>query len=101
LGLLCLSALSESETTAYDVMALVHKRFGVLLSPGTVYPEIAYLEKARLIRGVSLGRKKTYTLTDKGKDALQSWVNELNDILCDLRSFLISSCKKELSVSLA
>jgi len=100
LDLLCLSALNEREMTAYEVMALIYKKFGVLLSPGTIYPRIAYLEKIGLIRTVGLGRKKTYTLTDKGKDALQSWLKELDEMLFDLRSFLRVFTKKELSTNL-
>ncbi|MCP8322324.1 MAG: PadR family transcriptional regulator [archaeon] len=100
LDLLCLSALSEREMTVYEVMALIYKKFGVLLSPGTIYPRIAYLEKSGLILTVGLGRKKTYTLTDKGKDALQSWLKELDEMLFDLRSFLRVFTKKELSTNL-
>ena len=83
-----MSALSEREMTAYEVIALVHNKFGVLLSPGTIYPRFAYLEKVGLIRAISLGRKKTYTLTDKGKDALQFWLSEFDEMLFNLRSFL-------------
>ncbi|MCP8314641.1 MAG: PadR family transcriptional regulator [archaeon] len=100
LDLLCLSALGEREMTAYEVMALIYKKFDVLLSPGTIYPRIAYLEKVGLIRAISLGRKKTYTLTDKGKDSLQFWLKEFDEILFGLRSFLRVFTKKELSANL-
>jgi len=39
---------------------------GSKLTPGTIYPTMKYLRKHKLVKRKKDGRKKMYTLTDKG-----------------------------------
>jgi DNA-binding PadR family transcriptional regulator len=55
--------------TGYDVIDVVNKKFGDMLSPGTVYSTIYSIERKGFIKGDSNGRKTVYELTEAGKEA--------------------------------
>ena len=61
----------ESLISSYDFMLSIHKKFAILLSPGTAYTTIYSLERKGLIEGAKNSRKTIYILTDKGEKALQ------------------------------
>jgi DNA-binding PadR family transcriptional regulator len=56
--------------TGYDVIDFVNKKFGDMLSPGTVYSTIYSIERKGFIKGDSNGRKTVYKLTSIGNDVL-------------------------------
>jgi DNA-binding PadR family transcriptional regulator len=62
----------ESAISGYDLITFIHRRLGVSVSSGTVYSTLYSLERAGLIKGSLDNRKRIYTLTDKGKEALQT-----------------------------
>ena len=41
---------------------------GSKLTPGTIYPTLKFLRKHKLVTRKKQGRKKNYTLTEKGKE---------------------------------
>ncbi|KPV61918.1 MAG: Transcriptional regulator PadR-like family protein [Candidatus Bathyarchaeota archaeon BA2] len=83
LDVLILGSLNESASPmgGYDVISLVRKRFGVLLSSGTVYGLIYAMEREGLIRGMLERRKRVYKLTEKGKEIIQSVQQRKNEII--------------------
>jgi DNA-binding PadR family transcriptional regulator len=58
-------------TGCYDLIISIHKKFAVLVSPGTVYSTVYSLERKGLIGGAQSYRKTVYMLTDKGKEILE------------------------------
>jgi len=55
----------------YDVIELVNKKFGTLLSSGTVYSVLYSMEREGLIVSGS-ERRKVYLLSDKGKETIKA-----------------------------
>lgn len=61
---------------AYTFMSWIHEKYNIILSSGSVYTRIYNLERRGLVKGELDERKRTYTLTTKGKE-------DLNAILSD------------------
>lgn len=83
LDVLILLELENSKRAmgGYDVIALVHKKFDIHLSPGTVYSCVYFLERNGLIKGDRFKRKKVYVLTEKGEETIKTILNLKNKIL--------------------
>ena len=58
---------TSNHLSGYDVMELVNTKFGILISPGTIYSLLYSLERKGLIEGSINNEKRTYVLTDKGR----------------------------------
>ena len=71
MDMLILSELQQKPLSGYDIISLVHKRFNVLVSSGTVYFLLYSLERKGLVTADVDSRKRVYTLTDKGTQTLQ------------------------------
>ena len=72
LDVIVLTKLRESEALGgYDVVKLVNKKFGILVSTGSAYAVLYSLERDGLIKGRS-SRKRVYTLTDKGEEKIKT-----------------------------
>ncbi|MCP8315240.1 MAG: PadR family transcriptional regulator [archaeon] len=72
LEVLILTTLREKEMSGYDLIGFIYKTFEVLLSPGTLYPNLNSLEQLGLIEARNCGRKKVYKLTSKGDSLCHS-----------------------------
>jgi DNA-binding PadR family transcriptional regulator len=72
MDILVLKEIEEHQLSGYDVIGLVHRRFGALLSSGTVYSMLYSLEREGLIQGVPDQRKRVYVLTEKGKQNIEA-----------------------------
>ena len=72
LDVLILLKLRNASLSGYDIISYIHKQFNILISSGTVYSWLYRLERDRLINGQSNSRKKTYTLTDKGRKTVKT-----------------------------
>jgi len=70
LDVLVLSILSRGPLHGYGIIADIHRNFGVLLSPGTLYPLLYSLEKELLIDVEKVERRKVYHLTGVGRRRL-------------------------------
>ncbi|MFQ6068368.1 MAG: PadR family transcriptional regulator [Candidatus Bathyarchaeia archaeon] len=86
LDILILVELKKGCISGYDVLSRIHKKYGVLMSSGTVYSMLYSLERNGLIRGTWNQRKRVYTLTEKGKQDMQI-VTKANK---EIQSFLIN-----------
>lgn len=62
----------DEPMSGYDVITFIHKKFGILVSSGTVYSHLYSLERDGLIKGRSSQRKRVYTLTDKGEKKIKA-----------------------------
>jgi len=65
--ILILAELRKGSLSGYDIIGLLHKRFGILMSSGTVYSLLYSMERDGLIKGVWNQRKRVYILTEKGE----------------------------------
>ena len=70
-----LRILHEKETHAYMLRSEIKKRFG--FTPGTVtaYRVIYYLVSKGLVSKRAEGRRKVYSITERGKEELKKAVN--------------------------
>jgi DNA-binding PadR family transcriptional regulator len=71
MDILILTEIENSPLSGYDVIAHIHKRFGILVSSGTVYSLLYSLEREGLIKGVWNQRKRVYELTEKGEQNIK------------------------------
>jgi DNA-binding PadR family transcriptional regulator len=67
LDVIVLAMLNGESVHGYKIIADLHKTFGVLLSPGTLYPLLYQLESEKLIDVKEVKRKKLYKLTPLGR----------------------------------
>ena len=72
MDVLILAELQDKPLSGYDIIGLVHKRFNVLVSSGTVYSLLYSLERKGLVAADLENRKRVYNLTDKGKQTLET-----------------------------
>jgi DNA-binding PadR family transcriptional regulator len=93
MDVLILSELQQKPLSGYDIISLIHKRFNVLVSSGTVYSLLYSLERKGLVTADVDSRKRIYTLTDKGEQTLQI-VDKANGELNGLVQNLITPNKQ-------
>ena len=92
MDMLILAELQEKPLSGYDIISLIHKRFNVLVSSGTVYSLLYSLERKGLVIADVDQRKRVYTLTAKGEQTLET-VEKANDEINGLVQNLISGNK--------
>jgi DNA-binding PadR family transcriptional regulator len=92
MDLLVLAELQEKPLSGYDIIALIHKRFNVLVSSGTVYSLLYSLERKGLVTADMDQRKRVYTLTAKGEQTLET-VRRANGEINGLVQNLISGTR--------
>ena len=90
MDLLILAELQQKPLSGYDIIGLVHRRFNVLVSSGTVYSMLYSLERKGLVTADMDNRKRVYTLTSKGEQTLET-VGRANREINGLVQNLISS----------
>jgi len=81
LDVVILMELSKHSMSGYDVISFVHNKFHMLLSSGTVYSNLYFLEKNGLIRSEQARRKRIYMLTEQGKETAKAFLNSKDKIL--------------------
>jgi len=59
----------------YDIIAFLNREFGMLVSSGTVYANLYSMERNGLIKAKESENRRSYVLTDKGKQTIQSLKN--------------------------
>ncbi len=72
LDLVVLAILNGQPMYGYKIMADIHKEFGVLLSPGSLYPLLHLLEEKKLVESHVEGGKKVYEATNEGRKGFQN-----------------------------
>jgi DNA-binding PadR family transcriptional regulator len=73
MDLLILSILDHDggEISGYDIIKYFHSKFGLLMSPGTVYSCMHSMEREDLLKGKNNGKKRVYTLTQHGRETVR------------------------------
>jgi DNA-binding PadR family transcriptional regulator len=66
--------------SGYDVISFVHKKFGILLSSGTVYSVLYSIERNGLVRGMRSQHRRIYKLTNKGERMIKTVLNLIGEI---------------------
>ena len=92
MDMLILGELQDKQLSGYDIIGLIHKRFNILVSSGTVYSLLYSLERDGLVVADPENRKRVYVLTDKGKRTLET-VGRANVEINGLVQNLLSSHK--------
>jgi DNA-binding PadR family transcriptional regulator len=63
-----LEALLEGPRHGYDIMLIIESKRGMRPSPGSVYPALQMLEDGDFVRSSERDGKRTYEITDKGRE---------------------------------
>jgi DNA-binding PadR family transcriptional regulator len=63
---------NSSSLGGYDITEFIYKKFGVLISPGTVYAVLYSMERRGLIKGERTEGKRIYVLTGQGAGAVNA-----------------------------
>lgn len=72
--------MDDDPMSGYDVISFVHKKFGILLSSGTVYSVLYSIERNGLVRGIQSQKRRVYKLTDKGERMIKTMFNLIEEI---------------------
>ena len=82
LRLYLLKLLDEAPRHGYEVIRLLQDRFlGVYSpSPGTIYPRLARLEEEGLVTHDDADGKKTYRITEKGREEIRARMDDLAEL---------------------
>jgi DNA-binding PadR family transcriptional regulator len=65
-----LECLLQGPRHGYDIMLEIESKTGMRPSPGSIYPALQMLEDGDYIRGQERDGKRTYEITDKGRELL-------------------------------
>jgi len=76
-----LSKLSERPLGGYDLIKFFHKKYKVLISPGTMYSCLYAMERNNLIENDCKEEKRLYRITAKGKQSLEEFRKEKQRIM--------------------
>jgi len=71
LDIVVLAMLNGEPMYGYKIIAAIHKEFEILLSPGSLYPLLHYLEDNKLIEPSFNKGKIVYQVTPKGKEKFE------------------------------
>jgi len=88
LDVIVLTLLLESPTHGYKLIADIHTLFGVLLSPGSLYPFLYSLEKEQLVKAQKEGKRKRYALTSEGRMRMTTMRSFYNTHVERIQKFL-------------
>ena len=72
LDIVVLAMLNGEPLYGYKIIATIHRKFGILLSPGSLYPVLHTLEDNKLIESNFQGGKIVYLVTPKGEQRFQN-----------------------------
>ena len=75
--------------SGYDLLKYFNNKFGIMLSPGTVYSTMNSMERDGLMTSELLLRKRLYKLTDKGKRVLDDTLDEVECLHEFIQSLLV------------
>lgn len=80
LDIVILMELRKRSISGPDVISFIHGKFHMLLSSGTIYANLYFLERNGLIEGEQNQRKRVYRLTKKGKETVRALLTSKNKI---------------------
>lgn len=79
---------NSSPLSGYDIIEFTYKKFGILISPGTIYAVLYSMERKELIKGELTQGKRTYVLTGQGRDAISAILKLQEEIQGFMRTIL-------------
>lgn len=88
MDILILKEMTNSPLSGYDIISLIHKRYGILMSSGSIYSLLYSLERNGLIKSLQNPRKRVYKLTEKGEQNLKDIAKANEEIQSFLRNML-------------
>ena len=89
LSFIILWLISKKKMSGAEITQELEKRRGHRPSPGTVYPVLKYLTEKNLLK---VDSDKKYSLTQKGKQDLETSLTTFFDTFCDVDE-MRSHCK--------
>ena len=95
MDILILSELKKEPMSGYDIISLIHRRFGVLVSSGTVYSLLYSMERNGLIKGIWNQRKRVYVLAEKGEQNIKAITKANEEIQSFLRNILLLNATQQ------
>ena len=99
LDLVVLAILNGKPMHGYRIMAAIHTEFGVLLSPGTLYPLLHSLEEKKLVESRVEGGKRVYEATSEGRTRFQNAFMVFKTSMIQLENFVKRNGKDSLNYS--
>lgn len=89
LSFLILHELKLKSLCGEDLAVKIGRRKGTdPLTPGTIYPTLKELRKQKFIRYKRFGRKKMYSLTDKGNEQIAVLYDEFSRYFYGLKQHI-------------
>lgn len=99
MDILILTEMRKGSLSGYDVIGLVHRKFGVLMSSGTVYSLLYSLERDGWIKGTWKNRKRVYELTEKTEENIEVITKANEEIQDFLRNLSLLNTTQQLPVT--
>lgn len=96
--LIILDHLQTGKKVGYDIINLLHDKFNLSTSSGTIYSKLYAIERLGLIKGEWTGEerdKRFYTLTEEGKQKLDALLSSTDNDVQDLLKILGINSKKD------
>jgi PadR family transcriptional regulator PadR len=93
LDLLILAILNGKPMYGYKIIAAVHKEFGVLLSPGSLYPLLHALEEKGMVESQVQEGRIIYSMTSNGKKIFQNTFTEYKATIRQMDNFINSNTR--------
>ena len=90
-----LAELKKRSLSGYDFIDFIHRRFGIMISSGTIYSLLYSLERDGLIKGTSNERKRVYVLTEKGEHTIGVVTKANNEIQELLRNISLLNTNQQ------
>jgi DNA-binding PadR family transcriptional regulator len=88
LDIIIMSELRNGALSGYDIISYIHNKFNLLVSSGTIYSLLYSLERNSLIDGVWDERKRTYKLTPKGAQNIETLLKGNGEMKVFVTNFL-------------
>jgi DNA-binding PadR family transcriptional regulator len=89
MDLIILKELGKNvKISGYDIILLFHRKFHLLLSPGSVYSVLYAMERNGLVEGTVTGDKRIYELSEKGEQLIRSILRNRGNIQLFMESLL-------------
>lgn len=85
LGFLLLHELRSPKSGTALAKNIGERKGTGMLTPGTIYPALKDLKQKKLISYRTSGRKKVYSLTEKGEEELDQLYKEFSQLFRGLR----------------
>lgn len=71
LDIIMIAHFQQKAFSGYDVIQFVNRRFGILLSSGTVYYTLYAMEREKLLESYCVFNKRVFKATEKGSHRTQ------------------------------